>query len=266
MQRQVEQGLLDPPELTDNLRLVADRRSKYADAARKVQQAAVKLSLFYRDADGNPLIPPPQALPGFPVPQEVDPEVLSFDSQRALQQRPEIETIRLLQRQLDVDYAQAHNEFRPAIDAVVGASQDLGVPTSKRDDKSQFQMDAAVLVDVPLQRRKARGKMQSIDAKRSQLNAKRRMVEDKIVAEVQGVYLGMSAAIEQARQAEQAVQYAEDVARRERRNFELGASDLLKVTLREQYAAESAEKAVDALLLYHESRADYRAALAEDRL
>ena len=60
--------------------------------------------------------------------------------------------------------------------------------------------------------------------------------------------------------------YAEDLARRERRNFEEGLSDLLKVTLREQYAVESAEKAVDAKLLYFREQADYRAALAEDQL
>jgi len=266
IERQVAEELLDPPELTDNLRLVAERRGKLADAARKVQQSAVKLSLYYRDVNGDPLIPSPELLPDFPAPVEIDRETVAFDSQRALQQRPEIETISLLQRRLEVDYAQAHNEFRPAIDAVMAASQDVGEPTSKRDDKSQFQVDAAILVDVPLQRRKARGKMQAVDAKISQLNSKRRLVEDKIVAEVQAVYAGIDAAVEQVRQAEQAVVYAEDLAQRERRNFELGASDLLKVTLREQYAAESAEKSVDAMLLYYRSRADYRAALAEDRL
>lgn len=39
-----------------------------------------------------------------------------------------------------------------------------------------------------------------------------------------------------------------------------------EVTLREQYAVESAEKHVDALKLYFESRADYRQAIAEDAL
>ena len=38
------------------------------------------------------------------------------------------------------------------------------------------------------------------------------------------------------------------------------------MTLREQYAVESAEKHIDALKLYFESRADYRAAMAEDQI
>ena len=65
-------------------------------------------------------------------------------------------------------------------------------------------------------------------------------------------------------QAKEAVRLAEELAIRERRNFEAGASDLLKVTLREQYAVESAYKEVEALLLYFRSQADYTAAMAQD--
>ncbi|MEZ6054099.1 MAG: TolC family protein [Planctomycetaceae bacterium] len=46
--RQVEEGLLDPPELTDNLRLVAERRGKLADAERKFQQTAIAVALLSR--------------------------------------------------------------------------------------------------------------------------------------------------------------------------------------------------------------------------
>jgi hypothetical protein len=66
--------------------------------------------------------------------------------------------------------------------------------------------------------------------------------------------------------SEESLKHAEDLAARERTNQEKGLSDLLKVTLREQYAVESAEKYVDALKLYFESRADYRAAMALDQI
>ncbi|QDU37553.1 Outer membrane efflux protein [Maioricimonas rarisocia] len=266
IRRQVEEGFLDPPELTDNLRLVAERRAKRADAARKLQQTAVKLSLYLRGIDGHPQIPAPEDLPTFPNPEPVDEADLLFDSQLALEQRPEIAVYNFAQRQLEVDLAEAHNEMRPSVDAVVSASQDVGFPASKKNDKGHFELDASIFVDVPIQRRKARGKMQAVQAKIAQLNAKRRLTEDKIVADVQSAYAALVSAYEQVQQARQAVEYAEDLAARERRNLELGASDLLKVTLREQYAVESAEKAVDALQLYFQARADYRAALAQDRL
>lgn len=266
IRRQVQEGFLDPPELTDNLRLVAERRAKRAEAARKLQESAVKLSLYHRDAAGVPLVPSPQVLPEFPEPQPVNPENVPFDVERALDQRPEIAVLNFVQQQLDVDHAEADNQLLPAVDTVVAASQDVGQPTSPKNDKGEFELEASLFVDVPIQRRKARGKMRAVQGKIAQLRSKRLMVEDKIVADVQLAYAGLLAALEQVHQAREAVRLAEDLAQRERRSFELGASDLLKVTLREQYAAESAEKAVDALLIYHRARADYRAALAQDRL
>ena len=109
-------------------------------------------------------------------------------------------------------------------------------------------------------------KLQAVQGKLAQLQVKRRFTEDKVVADVQMAYAALASAYEQAFQARQTVRYAEDLAQRERRGFDLGASDLLRVTLREQYAAESAEKEVYALLLYHQARADLRAAIALDRL
>ncbi len=263
---QVENGFLDPPELTDNLRLVAERLGKRANAERKLQQTAVKLSLYYRDANGRPLIPNSKSLPKFPELESVDREMVSLDSKIAVEQRPEIYTLDLIQRQLDVDYSQARNDYLPNVDLVMQASQDVGLRTSSINDKGPFELDALLLVEVPLERRKARGKLMAIEGKLAQLNAKRQLTEEKIVAEVESAYAGLYGAFEQAKQAQQAVEYAEDLARWERQNFDEGLSDLLKVTLREQYAVESAEKAVDAKLLYYQEQADYRAALAEDQI
>jgi outer membrane protein TolC len=266
IREQVESGLIDPPELTDNQRLVADRRAKLADASRKLQQKAVKLSLFYRDAAGEPLIPAPEQLPEFPEPAPIDPAQLDSDSRIALQARPEIKVLDLIRRQLEVDFAQAHNETRPAVNGLLWGSQDVGAPTSSKRDKSQFELEASLFAEMPLQFRKARGKLQSVQGKLAQLTAKRRLTEDKIVADVQATYAALVASYEQVVQTREAVRLAEEMAQRERENFAHGASDLLKVTLREQYAAESALKQVDALRQYYEARVDYRAALAQDQV
>lgn len=263
---QVENGFLDPPELTDNLRLVAERQGKRALAERKLQQSAVKLSLYYRDVNGTPVIPTPDLLLVFPVLETINADRVVLDTQTALAQRPEILTLDFIQRQLDIDYSEAVNNTLPSVDLIMAAKQDVGYRTSSKNDKGPFELDALLLVDVPIERRKARGKMQSVTGKISQLIAKRKLTEEKIVADVESAYAGLIGAYKQSEQAEKAVEYAEDLARRERQNFEEGLSDLLKVTLREQYAVESAEKAVDAKLLYYKELADYRAALAEDQL
>lgn len=266
IRRQVEEGLIDPPELTDNMRLVAERRAKLQEAERKREQTAIKLSLYFRDANGVPVVPPGELAPIFPRLTPQVQEHVHLDMQQALQWRPELDLIDFQRRELQVELELAENELRPYFGGNMEASKDVGQPTSYDNYKGPLELHAGLSFEVPLQRRKAEGKIFQVQGKMAQLTAKRRLVEDKIVAEVGQAAAGVRTAYEQAVQAEQAVDYAEELAQRERRNLELGASDLLKVSLREQYAVEAAIKAVDAKLIYFLSQADYRAALGQDQL
>ncbi|MFM7039837.1 MAG: TolC family protein [Planctomycetaceae bacterium] len=266
IQSQVEVGFLDPPELTDNLRLVAIRQAKVADTRRKLQQTAAKLSIFLRDQAGNPVLPREDQLPGFPAVPGLDTFSLDVDTQRALEQRPELRMLDLLSRQIRIDLSNASNQLQPELNAVLWGSQDVGDPTSKKGDKTPLEAEASVFLDVPIERRKARGKITESQAKLAQLAAKRRLTTDKITVDVQMAYAAIVSAFEQVAETEAALKFAEELAERERQNLEAGASDLLKVTLREQYAVESAEKQIDALKLFFESLADYRAAVAQDQL
>ena len=51
----------------------------------------------------------------------------------------------------------------------------------------------------------------------------------------------------------------------ERRKFELGESDMLKVALREQYSLEAAEEEIQAKLNHFSAFTDYAAILAVER-
>ena len=178
--------------------------------------------------------------------------------------RPGLRLLDTLRRQLHVDLAQAYNEMQADLSAYAWGSQDMGAPSSVKRDKTPVELEAGIFLDVPVQRRKARGKITAIEAKLQQVVAKRQMQEDKISVELQTAYAALFAAFRQVQETREAINLAEDLAQRERRNFEEGASDLLKVTLREQYAAESAIKEMESLLEYYQAEADYRAALATD--
>lgn len=263
---QVKAGLVDPPELTDNLRLVAIRKAKAADTRRKMEQTAAKLSVYLRDGSGKPIVPTEEQLPGFPDPSPVDELQLDQDIQTALSSRPELRMLDLLRQQTQIDYREATNQLQPELNAVVWGSQDIGEPTSSKRDKSPYESEASIYLDVPMQRRKARGKMTELQGKLAQLSAKQRITADKISIDVQMAHAALRSAWDQVVSSQESLEHAEDLAARERTNQEKGASDLLKVALREQYAVESAEKYVDALKLYYESRADYRAAMALDQI
>ena len=62
-EERVKQQDLAEIELVQNERLIASRQAKVIEAERKLQQAAIKLSLFFRDGQGRPVLPSPAMLP-----------------------------------------------------------------------------------------------------------------------------------------------------------------------------------------------------------
>lgn len=259
IKRRVEINDADPPVLDDNQRMIALREAKVTDAKRKLDQAGYKLSLFYRDEAGTPLLAERQLAPELNPPEAPE---FTFDSSlnEGLQFRPEIRAL-----QLDIDFYQVDrnrgaNDTQASLNALLAGSQDVGEPTSAKRDKSPAEVDAGLYLDVPLQRRKGLGKMSAAEAKIQATQVKLRLVREKISVEIRNATIAIDAALIKVSQTEQAMLLAEKLADIERRKFELGESDLLAVNLREEYAAESAIYWVDAILEFHLAIADLEAA------
>ncbi|MEM9365686.1 MAG: TolC family protein [Planctomycetota bacterium] len=265
LKEQVDAGAVDPPLYADSVRLINLREAKLIDSQRKLQQTAIKLSLFFRDLTGQPLLPPADRLGSFPVPQPVLPEDLDGGINVAVTTRPELAALDATLRQLNVDLAEARNEFLPTLDAQLVGSQDMGEPTSDKRDKQPFELEAGLFFDVPIQRRKAAGKVRAVRGKINQVAIKRQFTLEKIVAEVQNAHAALVAAYERVERTRRARELAEQLAEIEQIKFDDGASDLLAVALREQFAIEAANSEVSALLDYFLARADYTAAIAVDR-
>ncbi len=259
----VERGDLSPIELTDNQRLIVSREAALIDAKRKLQQSAIKLSLFLRTPDGRPIVPTEDQLPSvFPEATSIDSARMESDIHLAMSNRPELVSLELLRRQIKVDLAQARNLYLPSVDAVFYASKDVGAASSSIRDKTPFELEASLQVNVPLQRRKAIGKIQAIEAKLAQLSVKIGFAQDKISTDVQNVYAAMLAAFNRIRRAEESLELARTMEQAERRKFDLGESNLLLVNLRELATAGAAKNVLQSQLDYFQAQADYRAAMA----
>lgn len=262
----VARGELADVEIVDNERLIVSRQAKLIQAERKLQQTAIKLSLFLRTPDGVPQVPDAQLLPrGFPAPDWPHPTELNTDIGTALMLRPEPQELLLLIRQTEVDLNNARNQMLPGLAAGMEGAKNVGPEASSLGEKGPFQLRASLVADVPLQRRDARGQILAAQGKLAELRAKRRLVEDKIVADVRDAVSALTTAREQVVQAGESRRLAEAMQAAERRKFESGVSDLLVVNLREQATADAAQTEVEALLIYFAAVADYQAALGQPR-
>ncbi len=257
-----------PIDLVDNRRIIVSREAKQIEAQRKLEQTAVKLSLFFRTPGGEPVPPGELQLPEeFPtLPDEASrTDLLADDTERALAQRPELAELQIIRQQLSVAMSQAENETRPDIDGGLLVSQDVGAPTSSKRDKSEMKLEAMVTLTVPLERSKALGKLRSLRGKLAQVSAKSRFAGDKIVADVQMARAALEAARQRVVRANESFELAQQMQQAEQELFDQGQSTLFNLNIREQQAAEAAAIRVDTLLEYQLARASYAAAMGYDR-
>lgn len=265
LRRQVEEGDRPEADLTDNERLIVSRRVKRLDALRKFQSNSAKLSLYLRMPDGSPFVPAMDVLPaGFPEPSPIQRDALGSDIAFAQSRRPEILALDVQRQILNVDLCQAQNLTQPELDGYIANSQDVGGPTSSKKDKSPNETEAGIYFSVPLQRRKAFGKITAVEAKIAQLNAKRQFASDKISVEVQAAVIALDTAYQAIDQARQAVRLNEEMERFELIRLDKGDSDFLRLNLREQATFDARTAEIDALLRYFEALSEYRAAVAAD--
>lgn len=248
-----------------NDQLIAERRAKEIDTQRKLRESAFKLSLFLRNDAGQPLVPNDEWMPGDfpqigPLPQtNLDDEVAV-----ALQRRPEPRRLEIELRQLNLSLRLARNQMLPRLDFVLEGSQDVGAPGTKSDDKGPFELVVGATGEVPLQRRKARGKQREVAAKISQLSEKLRLQRDKISVQVRTAYTSLALSEQVVQQAQIAFETSLDTLQRYRFAFERGKIDLIYLNLLETTANESEIKLIEAQRLWLEELADLQAAAGLD--
>ncbi len=180
---QVAEG--DLPKITeiDNGRFIAQRRAKLLEAERKLQQAAIKLSLFYRNETGQPVVADDLQLPeDFPEAKMLESLVVEADVARAFTARPELRELDFMRQEVSVELSYAQNQYLPKVNALAEMGQDVGGAATSSRDKAELEMDVGFIVEVPLQRRMAAGKIQAAQAKLGEIAAKQQFMEDKIRA------------------------------------------------------------------------------------
>lgn len=260
----VDGGALPEAILIDNRRLIVSRQVKLIDARRRLQQTAVRLSLFLRTADGEPYIPREDQLPFFPGTFPVDESQVPMDITEALSRRPELRELDFSRRIVEIDLALAHNQTQPAIDATLRGSQDVGGFSSPKGDKQPLEVEGMVYFSMPLQRRAAQGKIHASEGKIAQINIKRQFLADQIETEVRNATIALTAAYNAIGQARRSVVLNEQMQELEAIALEGGASDLLRLNLREEQTFDAKVTEVEALLRYFEAQAELRAAIGFD--
>ncbi|MBM7119233.1 TolC family protein [Archangium primigenium] len=254
----VTAGDIPQIEHTENERVLLGRDADRIAARRALERATLKLSLFLRDARGEPQVVSTARLPsGFPVPAALMEEGLERWLEQALRRRPELRGLDLRREVLEVDVALARNLAAPAVDLGLRVARDVGVgPANLRPTEVQ----GSLVLDIPLFAREARGQRRAAEAKQAAVAARARYAREEIITEVRDALSALRASHERVGLAHGAAEVARQLARAEYTRFEHGDTSLLVVNQREQAAVEAEIGEVRALVDYQRALVDLLAA------
>jgi len=249
LRRRLEAGSIAEFDVTDNERILFERRALLVSANRALEKAAFELSLFLRDADGRSELPDPERLPPSVEVSSLEPVAQDQIIERVLSCHPEVERARAELEAVEIERRLARNRLAPELFGFFQYSRDLGELT---DTEQDFTLpgnvyEAGVVLSMPLLFRTERGRAQAATAQWERKRAEVQFIEDQLRARTRDAASAVRAAHERAELAEGVVETASELAEGERRRFEVGASNLIFVNLREQQAAFARMRYIEAV-------------------
>jgi len=265
LEEQVESGARASIFLVENQQNITRRQTLVASAERDFRISANALSFYYRDENGNTVIPSPQRLPPIPTVGQIVTLAVPLDSAaiNALARRPELQILKAAVERARARIALADNNLKARVDFGVEVSTGLGSVAEGGDSFNSTDTVVGFQFEVPLQRRAAKGELRRQQAEVESLRQQQQLTADRIELEVENILLDLNVAENLLMLAEQEVQQSETLKLAEQDRFASGASDFFLVNIREEVAANALIKYYTADLKRRTARADYDAATVD---
>ena len=275
LHQRVQHGDASPFEQMDNQRAVVQRESNLLSSERSLLSAALELSLYLRDSDGQPILVEKERLPGsFPEIEASFPIIADFSHsadqiESLVDGNPKIRKYELKLGQIQIEYQLAKNQILPKLDFYVHSSRDTGqapIPTLSTAffiPNYIYEVKAGISFEMPLFLRSARGKLESTHLQIEKLQLEKDLAQDQLKNQIENALQSIHVAKSRVGLAQQEIELAKKLESGERVRFEHGDSNLFVVNLREQATVDAEIREVEAWVDFYRAQADYRAAITQ---
>ena len=227
-------GKVAPLDVIEASQEVQGRREAAIYAQRKMEYEQYKLSLYLWE-NGEPVTPRPEWAPEFqgetPLPSEDD--VAGFKVE-ATEDRPEVRDLYIEARLNNIEIKLAKNSLLPKLTVEGGPALGsiywvggIGYRT-------------AAFFSMPLFNRAARGKVLHAEAEQQRLAYKQAYTERQVQIDVDNWLSAIVRARDRVKAATEALRLAKTLEEGERARFNMGATSVLFVNLRERAVVEAA--------------------------
>ena len=220
LKRKVEKGAIAKIYLDENAQYLAQRKAKTIEGKQELQEAALKLSLFYRNEKGEPIAPPPEALPAkVQEGEKLGKQSLELGLKAAMAESPILKSFDPAIEEKENMAQYGSNLRKPRLDLKYEISKDTG---EGRDSLRGREQRVLLNFEIPLQTNLGAGALAESRAQKRSLVFKKRLAREKLQNLVRALALkarAMGATIEAI---EREVTLAKRLERAERKKFQTG--------------------------------------------
>ncbi len=245
---QAKSGKVAPLDVIEVNKEVQNRREAAIAAQRKVEYEQYKLSLFLWE-NGEPVTPRPEWAPEFQgeTPLPTKDEVAAYKVE-AKEDRPEVRDLYIDAKLNNIDIKLAKNHLLPKFD-FKGGQQDAGADWTVGIG---YRMES--FFAMPVFQREGRGKVLFAEADQQQLALKQLYTEQQVSIDVDNWLSAQVRARDRVKAATESLRLAKTLEEGERTRFNMGASTVLFVNLRERNVVDQAYQLYRAQADYAVSR------------
>jgi hypothetical protein len=255
LKKRIKQGDLAKIYLTENAQYIAKRESEVLNSKLDLSVAAIKLSLFYRDAEGKTIIPAVTQLP-----KSVDQlakQDYSLIAPEVLERSPLLGILNREIERINSEIENANNDLLPRLDVGMELAQDNGEGL----ENLQGQENKVFLkFEIPIERRLGRGKVNQSKARKKIVKAQTQYFTEVLSNHLLNLKLNLDTSRAVLVNTKREFELAQILEKAENKKFISGASDFFVVNLREEKTARAKIKYYKEVKEYNTLRASFEAA------
>ncbi|WP_347252187.1 TolC family protein [Legionella sp.] len=226
--KQANQGELAKLAIAENLQMMIQREQFVNQGEMMLEQAAINLSIYYRDERGRRLKPKTSQLPLQVADKRLTVSTI-FDK---LKGHPELRKMESYYRIIKMKQNLARNDLLPNLDAMAYTSKQYGSGGYPR------LIPQAALVGIsfkfPFCQREAKGRLLSSTSELQQIKTKRKFIYEKLSNQLANLFIAIRMYSQQINLLTRSLRLAKKVEHGEIKKFYAGDSTLFLVNQREQ--------------------------------
>jgi outer membrane protein TolC len=244
--------------VTENEQYIASRKRALQAAKERLIRSEFALSLFYRDENGEPLVP--AALENFEdYPKNLSEFLVNLDLNSSIDDlmpnRPDLKNLAIAVDKTEVDLELAKQDLRPQIDLTSEYFQ----RTAENPNMPRDYLMMMAQVSIPLERNLGKGNIEAARARQMVTKREMNYGKEKYKVEVMSLRESLRLRLEQALQAEIEFSKSKELVETETYKFKSGGGSLFLINLREEAQASAEASFHDARLSFMDTFLSYEA-------